>query len=448
VSIDTHSPALAPIRASRSPAATAAATATWQRYGGLIALAVLTVAGTWLAFAAATSDWIIDTGNAPEPAWANGPLAGVIGGLSDPSFSLLLGLMVIGYLGVLCSADRLPSGWLIGVACTLIALFTLSSPLLSSDIFGYVAYARLGTVHGLNPYLHAPDAAPHDPIYPLVYWQSQRTPYGPLFTLLTYPLGRLPIAAAVWTLKALAGVSAIAATLLTARAARWSGRSAGSAAFLLGANPLLLAYGVGGGHNDLLVAAAAAAGVLLLLRGRALEAGATLTATVAIKATGAVLLPFALVGAGARRRFLLGGLLAAAAVAIITLVGFGPHVLTMPVRVATSGDFVADWSGPDALGRLLGTGATAAVRGGCLAAAGLVVLWSLWRVWRGVNWLTGASWAILAVLLATPPLVPWYFAWLVPVAALAPGRSARIGVALLTVAMTITRLPVLGFATY
>ena len=421
---------------------------TWQRNAGWFALLVTTVAGGWLALAAATSDWIIDTGNAPEPSWAFGPLAGVLGGLTDPTFSGLLVVMVLGYLGVLCVADRLPGRWLIAVACGLITLFTLTSPLLSSDIFGYVAYARLGTLHGLNPYLHAPDAAPHDAVFPLVYWQAQRTPYGPLFTLLTYPLGHLPVAAAVWTLKGLAGAAALAATLLTARAARWTGRRAGSAAFVLGANPLLLAYGVGGGHNDLLVAAATAGGVLLLLRGRTGAAGATLAASVAIKITGAILLPFALLAADRPRRFVAGAALATIGAAALTLAAFGPHVVTMPARVATSGDFVADWSGPDALGRLLGTGATATVRTGCLVGAGLVVLWCLWRVRGGLHWLTGAAWAILAVLLATPPLVPWYFAWLVPVAALAPGRSARVGVALLTVAMTVTRLPVLGFASY
>src|SRR5256885_4806046 len=41
-------------------------------------------------------------------------------------------------------------------------LFLLAPPLLSQDVFSYVAYARLGVEHHLNPYVHAPTAIPHE----------------------------------------------------------------------------------------------------------------------------------------------------------------------------------------------------------------------------------------------------------------------------------------------
>src|SRR3712207_8552158 len=31
-------------------------------------------------------------------------------------------------------------------------LFTIAPPLISKDVFSYIGYARLGSVHGLNPY--------------------------------------------------------------------------------------------------------------------------------------------------------------------------------------------------------------------------------------------------------------------------------------------------------
>ena len=37
--------------------------------------------------------------------------------------------------------------------------------LLSTDVFSYIAYARMGVEHGLNPYLHGPIAISHDPVY-------------------------------------------------------------------------------------------------------------------------------------------------------------------------------------------------------------------------------------------------------------------------------------------
>ena len=43
-----------------------------------------------------------------------------------------------------------------------VAAFALAPPLISLDVFSYLSYARLGALHGLNPYGHAPAAIPHD----------------------------------------------------------------------------------------------------------------------------------------------------------------------------------------------------------------------------------------------------------------------------------------------
>ena len=91
---------------------------------------------------------------------------------------------------------------LFGAIGLLHLVFALAPPLLSSDVFSYVAYGRLGALHGLDPYAHPPLAAHGDPV--LIYvahaWRDALSAYGPLFTLLTYVLAPLGIAAAVWSL--------------------------------------------------------------------------------------------------------------------------------------------------------------------------------------------------------------------------------------------------------
>ena len=43
-----------------------------------------------------------------------------------------------------------------GAAVVLVVAFALAPPLLSQDVFSYIAYARLGALHGLNPYIQPP----------------------------------------------------------------------------------------------------------------------------------------------------------------------------------------------------------------------------------------------------------------------------------------------------
>jgi hypothetical protein len=46
--------------------------------------------------------------------------------------------------------------------------------------------------------------------------------------------------------------------------------------------------------------------------------------------------------------------------------------------------------------------------------------WLVRRVWQGTtDWIDGAGWAMLALLIASSSLLPWYVAWMLPLAALA-----------------------------
>jgi hypothetical protein len=54
-----------------------------------------------------------------------------------------------------------------------------------------------------------------------------------------------------------------------------------------------------------------------------------------------------------------------------------------------------------------------------------VTCWLVRRVWRGqLDWIVGAGWATFAMLACAGSLMPWYVAWLVPLAAI--GRDRRL----------------------
>jgi hypothetical protein len=47
----------------------------------------------------------------------------------------------------------------------------------------------------------------------------------------------------------------------------------------------------------------------------------------------------------------------------------------------------------------------------------------LLRVWRGeLDWIDGAGWMVVALLITASSLLPWYVAWLMPLAALGADR--------------------------
>ena len=107
------------------------------------------------------------------------------------------------------------------------ALLLLCPPLELTDLFNYLGYARLGELHRLNPYTSVIVLAHHDPIYGLTSWHHLRSPYGPLFTLATYPLALVPISVACWMLK-------IATVLASLGVIAPSGGARGSSAATLG----------------------------------------------------------------------------------------------------------------------------------------------------------------------------------------------------------------------
>ena len=117
------------------------------------------------------------------PTSIRGPLHGIGLSLSGTEFAVLFIVLGVCYLGVLLFADSVRFRVGVGAIVALHLIFVIAPPLLSSDIFNYVGYARLDAVHHLTPMSIPSSAAPTDPSYIYVGWPLNTTAYGPLFTL-------------------------------------------------------------------------------------------------------------------------------------------------------------------------------------------------------------------------------------------------------------------------
>src|SRR5436305_375352 len=198
--------------------------------------------------------------------------------------------------------NRLTARMLMVAILAIYALVLLAPPLFSTDVFSYQSYGRLGVWHGLNPYLAGPHAAAYDPVYGYVgfRWRYTPTVYGPLFTVLSYALAPLSIAASAFAYKGIAVLATLLALVLVWKIAVARGIDARRPVALVGLNPLLFLYGAGGGHNDLLMLLPLLAGIYLALAGRPRGGGAAMIAAGAVKLTGGLALVFALVAEGRR----------------------------------------------------------------------------------------------------------------------------------------------------
>ncbi|TMK96991.1 MAG: hypothetical protein E6G41_18910 [Actinobacteria bacterium] len=93
--------------------------------------------------------------------------------------------------------------------------------------------------------------------------------------------------------------------------------------------------------------------------------------------------------------------------------------------------------------RLTGTGLSDTGRAVAAALSAIAIAITLWRAWRGADWITCAGWATLALLLGTAWLLPWYVTWVTPLAALGTSRRLRIATVLFLAYVCATRVPFL-----
>jgi len=420
-----------------------------RRAFALAGLALFAAAGLAVVLGAAAGPSFLIYGDPrlPDvPAWLVTPLAGLAPAPGATTFSFLVLALTGGYLALLSGAEALPARVAFGVVIVLHAALLLAPPILSGDLFSYLTYARLDTVYGLDPYRHAADAAPGDPLYPYVGIKHIASPYGPLFTLATVALVPLGPAAGIWVLKELAVGAALACAALTWSCARRLGRPPLAPTLFVALNPVSLVFAVGGGHNDLFMAVLLLGGVRLAVGGRERAAAAAVVAAASVKATAGLVLPFLLLGARRRTRALWAALAAAAVASLGALAVFGFESMLGYVEVVLrQGGFVSIYSVWPVLVEAsgLGKGVPGLLRVLLLAAFAAAVLGAGWRAWRREDWISCAGWAVLALLVTTTWILPWYVVLLTPLAAL--GSSARLRAATLafTALIVVTRLPLL-----
>jgi hypothetical protein len=466
---------------------------------GVGALVAILACSLLVVVAAADRPSVLAATTTPHffPHWMAGPLGGLWPSLTRSTqglrylFSAAIVLMYVSYLVGLRYVPRLPARWAIAAVVAAHVIMFLAPPLALTDIFNYVNYGRMEIAHHLNPYTTVPILEPHnDPSYALSNWHQLLSPYGPLFTLMTFAVVPLGVAASFWTLKGLLMFASLAIVLLVWRSARLLGRDPVAAIVLVGLNPIVLVWGLGGDHNDFLMMFFVVLGFYLLLRARAaaertegtrsgsdlnesaprgapepahsatvantggwkwspvlLGAGASFATAVAIKASAGILLPVVLAGLLSRKRELLqvvfGMMLAAIVLGVSSVVAFGPHFPDL----ATQGRLVTMVSLPNLFGLALGQGGeTNTLR---LLLSGVLIVCVAacsWLAWRRRDSITAAGWASVALLVTLSWVLPWYVLWVLPLAALSSSRRLRVAALLLGVYFIVAWAPITGTA--
>jgi hypothetical protein len=431
------------------------------------------------------------------PGWMAGPLGGLWPGLTRDGTALrwvfTAGMVVMygGYLVALSYVPdmpaRLSARWAIAAVVAVHAIFFLAPPMALTDVFNYINYGRMEVVHHLNPYTTYPILEPHnDPSYVLSNWHELLSPYGPLFTLLTFALVPLGVAGSFWAIKTILVATSLGTILLVWRCARMLDLDPVRAILFVGLNPIVVVWGLGGDHNDFLMVFSIVLGFYLLLRARTHErshsetvevaetgvdaavvvpapapvapgadappdtwrapgtwpgriggwlwppstleigAGAAFVAATAFKASGGILIPIVLAGLlRAPRRLtqvLLGMIAAGVLVGVASLIAFGLHIPDL----STQSELVTSESVPNLIGLVLGAGGeTEALHDVLTAVLFLSVLGCCAMAWRRRESIAASGWATVALLLTLGWVLPWYILWLLPLAALSRSRRLR-----------------------
>lgn len=424
-----------PLAASGRPAFGEGRLGRWpQALAGLFTVLLLLATGEIVLDAAVGSSPLI-----PKTPSITKWMAGIGEPLGFRVFLIALLVFCGAYAGIVALSRVLSSRWAIALVAALHVIVLLGPILISTDVFSYIAYARMGVLHAVNPYVHGPIWIKSDPIYPYVGpdWTKASTAYGPLYTLISYPLAWLGVPGAVWGAKLQAGLASAGTLALTWRCARLRGIDERFALLLVGANPLYVIYCLGGVHNDLVMIFFMMLGVTLALEAdgprREAAGSMALVAAALTKATGIAPLPFLVLS---RRR--VAPILVAIATAVlgllVTYLAFGGHGVNILSPLARDSGFVSTDGFPTQLAHLLGKPGVYPVDHQFLKAAlAIAVAYLMWRTWRGYDWVAASGWALLAIAVTNAWLLPWYLLWCLPFAVVSRNHDRRLLVAALAI---------------
>ncbi len=419
------------------------------------------------------------------PHWMAGPLGGLLPGFTGNGttlkylFSAAIVAMYTAYVIAYTYAPRLRTRWVVAAIVLAHLIFLLAPPLALTDIFNYINYGRMEVVHHLNPYTSIPILEPHDdPSYAVSNWHQLLSPYGPMFTLLTFVVVPLGVAASFWALKGVLVIASLGTILLVWKCARLIGRDPLPAIALVGLNPIVLVWGLGGDHNDFLMVFLIVLGFYLMFLARArararegeqlgasteeatrtstggwllglsaldIGAGAAFVTATAVKASGGVLIPVVLAGLlrtpRALVQVLLGMLLAGAVLGAASLLAFGLHIPDL----STQSRLITSESVPNLVGLAVGAGGETQFLHSLMSVvlAGSVLL-CCWLAWRWRDSVTASGWASVALLLTLSWVLPWYVLWVLPLAALSSSRKLRVAALVVGVYLIVAWAPASG----
>ena len=316
--------------------------------------------------------------------------------------------------------------------------------LLSRDVFSYAFYGRILSQYGHNPYVSTPADFPANDLSRFVWngWRDTPSVYGPVFVWLAAAITAV-FRGLVDVIEAFRFVAVAASLGSLWFVVRLVGRVRPTrqayAAAMIGLNPVVLFHTVGGGHVDVLVMLAVAAAIYLVATQRELPATVALTVGALVKVSAAVplalLIAYVIARAEPSRRWRVAGahIGTAAGIAFIAAVPFmqtSNPTLGM-VELVQHGSWIA----PPALverifeavgtavgGEIGGTAGVVIARLGMFAALAAGRFTIMRQVLRhakegSVSFLAAAwGWSFLLMMLFSPTLFPWYFAWMLPVA--------------------------------
>jgi hypothetical protein len=300
------------------------------------------------------------------------------------------------------------------VAGALLIVAVVFPPRTSHDLWSYAMYGRITATHHADPYRTTPASFPHDPALPRVdpAWRHQRSVYGPIFTGASALIARVtdrPVPTRV-IYQAWAALAIGAVVLTLAR----RGRSAAVAA--VGLHPLVVVQLVNAGHNDALI------GVLLVGAAAAARArrpgwvGIALALAVGTKAV-ALLPAVALLAWVWRAHGTRVAAWAGASMSAIVAVAYGVAGGLSALRpLASAASFVSRAS----IWRLLDVSSSRGIaRLGLMVGLVLIPALVLSTARLRMSAEAAAAASALVYLLAAPYVLPWYFAWAIPLVALA-----------------------------
>jgi hypothetical protein len=413
------------------------------------------------------------------PRWMAGPLGGLWPELTGNGVNLryiftgIVVAMFLAYLVLLRQVRHLSPRWVVAGILAAHAIFLVAPPMALTDVFNYINYARMEVLHHLNPYTSIPIVEPHsDPTFALSNWHELLSPYGPLFTMLTFAVVPLGVAGSFWALKVVLMIASLLTIRLVWSCARLLGRDPAHAIALVGLNPIVLVWGLGGDHNDFLMMLCIMLGLYLLLRARAgqperhppaggrlatveswllplspehLGAGAAFVTAAAFKASGAVLIPIVLALLLRSRRALvqtaIGMILAALVVGIASLFAFGLHIPDL----STQSRLVTAESVPNLIGLAVGAGGETqtlhTIMTGVLAA---VLASCCVQAYRRREMITASGWSSITLLVTLSWVLPWYVLWALPMAALTTSRRLRIATVVVGAYLIVAWAPASG----